>query len=168
MTRTNDRPGTPRRDAAHRRAFCVTAIGLCLTLPSTGIAEAPGIQLFRAHPEPGSVLLTWTLPPVTTFSRIVIRYRIDGPAPLSPTDGTPLFDEQTPPGAMYGKRHRDLSPQHIYSYAAFALDAFGVVRASTAVVGTPLPLPLPATVQNLRRADARGVSAEAAAARSGQ
>jgi hypothetical protein len=168
MTRNDDRPGAPQPQQARHRALLATAIGLCLSVPPGVAGEVAGIQRFHVHPESGSVLLTWRLPSVTTFSRLVIRYRIDGPAPFSPDEGFPLFDERTPPGAMYGQRHTGLSPQHVYSYAAFGVDASGVVRASTTAVGTPLAWQLPATVQNLRRTDTGGTPDAPSAAQSGQ
>jgi len=138
-------------------AWLGTAIGLCLAVRSASSGEVAEIQNFTVRPESGSVLLTWTLPPVTTFSRLVIRFRVDGSAPETLFAGFPLFDAQTPPGAMYGTRHSRLSPRHTYSYRAFALDAQGVVRASATAVATPLPVQLPATVQNLRRTDSTSV-----------
>jgi len=153
MRRNDDPPKTAQRDSAHKRVLLGTAIGLCLAVQPVEAGRAPEIQDFTVRPELGGVLLTWTMPPVATCSRLVIRFRVDGPAPESPLAGTPLFDARTPPGAMYGTRHSILSPQHAYSYAAFALDAWGVVRASATAVATPLPVQLPGTVQNLRRVD---------------
>lgn len=161
MRRHDDPPKTTQREFARGRALLSTAIGLCLAVRPVEAGRALEIQDFRVQPESGSVLLTWTLPLVTTFSRVVIRFRVDGPAPESPFAGLLLFDARTPPGAMYATRHSRLSPLHAYAYTAFALDAAGVVRASATAVATPLPMQLPATVQNLRRVD---VTADAAAA----
>ena len=140
-------------------ALLGSAIGLCLALPPVEAGQAPRILDFKARPESGAVLLTWTLPPITMFSRLVIRFQVDGPAPSSPDAGSPLLDEPTLPGAMYGRRHANLSPQHTYSYAAFALDAFGVVRASTTAVARPSTLRPPGPVQNLRWANPAAGSA---------
>ena len=150
MTRKHDRTGTSQRDSARTRALLGTAIGLCLAVQPVKAGHTPEIQDFTARRENGAVLLTWTLPPVTTFSRLVIRFQVDGPAPSSPAAGSLLLDEPTPPGAMYGRRHANLSPQHTYAYTAFVLDAFGVVRGSTTAVSTPSRLRPPGTVQNLR------------------
>lgn len=165
MTRKNDWVHPVRREPAHNRALLGTAIGLCLAIRSASSGQSVEIQNFTVRPEPGSVLLTWTRPPVTTFSRLVIRFRVDGPAPESLFAGFPLFDARTSPGAIYGTRHSCLSPHHAYSYTAFALDARGVVRASATAVATPLPLQVPATVRNLRRADVADVSVAVPAAR---
>jgi hypothetical protein len=152
MTRKHNRKGSSQRDSARSRALLGTAIGLCLAVPPVEAGPASRILDFTARAEGGAVLLTWTLPPITTFSRLVIRFQVDGPAPSSPHAGSPLLDEPTLPGAMYGRRHTNLSPQHTYSYAAFALDASGVVRASTTAVSSPSTLRPPGTVQNLRPA----------------
>ena len=157
MTRKNDREHPVPRESARNRALLGTAIGLCLAVRSASSGQSAEIQNFTVRPEPGSVLLTWTRPPITTLSRLVIRFRVDGPAPESLFAGLPLFDARTSPGAMYGTRHSCLSPLHAYSYTAFALDAGGVVRASATAVATPLPLQLPATVRNLRRMDVASV-----------
>jgi hypothetical protein len=161
MTCNNDRPGTAQGESVR--------IGLCLAAPRSAAREAPGIQRFSAQSEIGAVLLTLTLtqPPVTTFSRLVIRFRADGRAPSSPADGSPLFDEPALPGAMYGNRHSGLSPEHTYVYAAFVLDALGVVRVSTTAVGRPLAMQPPAIVQGLRRDDAGCAPQAASSAGSG-
>jgi hypothetical protein len=168
MTRNDDQPATAQRDSARKLALLSTAIGLCLAVPPGAAGEVPGIQRFTARPEVGAVLLTWTLPPATTFSRVVIRFQADGPAPSSPSAGSPLYDEPTLPGAMYGSRHSGLSPQRTYAYAAFGLDASGVVRASTTAVSTPLSLQPPGTVQNLRRVDRAGAPRAASTSQSGR
>jgi hypothetical protein len=132
------------------------AIGLCLAVPSGRAGEPPAIRRFAARPEIGAVLLTWTLPSTTTFTRVVIRYRVNGSTPSSPTAGLPLFDEPTEAGAMYGTIHSGLSPENTYAYAVFALDASGAVKAHATAVGAPLSMQRPAIVQNLRRTDAGG------------
>jgi hypothetical protein len=168
MTRNGDRSETAQRESARKLAMLSTAIGLCLAVPVGAAVEPTGVQHLAARPEAGAVLLTWTVPRITTYSRVVIRFQADGPAPSSPSAGSPLFDEPTLPGAMYGTRHSGLSPRHTYSYAVFALDPFGVVRASTTAVSTPLPLEPPGTVKNVRRVDLGGAPCATPAVESGK
>jgi hypothetical protein len=157
MARNIDRLEATPRESSRVRALIGTAIGLCLAVRPATSKPAPLLD-FAARPTEGAMQLTWTVPPVASFSRLVIRYRIDGRAPASPSEGLALYDAPTPPGATYVTHHSGLSPRHTYTYAAFELDDSGAVRASTTAVGVPLATQPPETVQNLRRVDLSGAA----------
>ncbi len=158
MTRQADRLETASRESNRWRTVLGTAIGLCLALRPAASKPAPQILDFTARPTLGAILLTWTLPPVTQFSRLVIRYREDGRVPASPSEGFSLYDAVAPPGAMYVTHHSGLSPDHTYAYAAFAVDDSGAVRESATAIGVPLSDRPPETVRNLRRVDLAGAA----------
>jgi len=166
MTRNDERSDAAPREGTCARALIGTAIGLCLAIRpavSQQALETHEIQQFTAHPTLGAMRLTWTVPPASTFTRLMIRYRVDGQPPSSPSDGFPLFDAATPAGAMYATHHSGLSPRHRYAYAAFAIDDAGVVRETQTALGVPLATQPPGTVQNLRRVDLQGAACGPAA-----
>ena len=77
----------------------------------------PNIQDFSATPEPGQVLLRWTLPPSPFIAGVRIIRRADAP-PVGPEDGVIVFDD-------LGERCVDSSiddgPSEYY-YGAFSYD----------------------------------------------
>jgi hypothetical protein len=145
-----------------------TVIGLCLAARPDSADQTAQIERFTARPREGALVLTWVVPPATDITRIVIRYRVDGPPPGTVDAGMPLYDEATPPGTVCGTRHSRLSPRHAYAYSAFGLNAAGGVVSTTFAVGTPLAVVPPDTVKNLRRADVGGEVAASPGARSGR
>jgi len=153
MTRTADRLETAPRASNRLRTLMGTAIGLCLAIRPAGAKTPPQILDFAARPTLGAILLTWSIPPATNVSRLVIRFRDDGQIPSSPSEGFSLYDAAAPSGALYATHHSGLSPDHTYAYAAFALDDKGAVRGSTAAIAVPLSNRPPETVRNLRRVD---------------
>jgi hypothetical protein len=165
MTKTPNRLRLTQFDSVPSRVAIGTVIGLCLAARPGSAGETAQIERFTARPREGALVLTWVVPPVTEVTRVVIRYRVDGPPPGTVDAGMPLYDEATPSGTVCGTRHSRLSPRHAYAYAAFGLNAEGGIVSTTFAVGTPLAVQPPATVQNLRRAD---VAAASPGARSGR
>src|SRR5262245_2554554 len=142
---------------SRRRTLIGAAIGLCVTMPPTAAEETNRTPKLTVTPGEGSLLLIWEVPPEASLKRLVVRYRIDGPAPMSLTDGRVLFDVPATPGTtVYKARHSRLSSEHTYAYAAFGLDASGAVCESTEGMGIPLAVEPPMPVTDLRRAAAGG------------
>jgi|KBSSwiStaDraftv2_1062776.scaffolds.fasta_scaffold03664_5 hypothetical protein len=156
MTTKPNRLKLTQLESVPSRVAIGTVIGLCLAArPASAdqAAQTAQIERFTARPREGALVLTWVVPPATDISRVVIRYRVDGPPPGTVDAGMPLYDEATPPGTVCGTRHSRLSPRHAYAYSAFGLNTEGRIVSTTFAVGTPLAVVPPDTVRNLRRAD---------------
>jgi hypothetical protein len=97
--------------------------------------------------------LHWIDPTDGDVERIVVRYRDDGQAPLSPADGLPLAD-LAPTGGSRSLEHPGLTNGTTYHYGVFAVDVSGNASDAAVTEGTPESPTIPVgQVQNLHRTD---------------
>jgi hypothetical protein len=125
--------------------------GADLTPPST----VGGLTATAAD---GAVTLDWTNPGDADLSRVVVRYRTDGRAPLNPLDGFPLTDRMAAPGAVESLSHTGLTNGATYHYGIFVLDDSDNASAPAAAQATPnAQVSPPDTVTGLERTDVMGI-----------
>lgn len=93
---------------------------------------------FTAQAMDGRATLSWTTPGAADFQRVMVRYRTDGRAPDSVSDGTLAVEDVTTARASAASYvHQGLSNGTTYRYAAFALDDVG----NTSLIATTSVLP---------------------------
>lgn len=105
------------------------------TTPSPPVA---GLTLVaNAANQAPSITLTWTDPPSTDYTGVMIRRTLGTTPPQSPTDGTAVADVAAPGASFIDSGVQGATT---YSYALFAHDAAGNdASAVTATGTTPVP-----------------------------
>jgi len=128
--------------------------------PSFVPTEVPGADVIPPDPVSDLVAtggdglnqLAWTHPSAEAGSHVVIRFRTDGQAPLSPADGQLLTDTAVVPGSPGTYVHGGLINGTTYSYSVFVIDPAGNASAAETVHSTP-SLDPPGDVENVIRTD---------------
>jgi hypothetical protein len=121
-------------------------------LPGDDVSPPPPVVELEAAPADEANALSWTYPADGDAQIVVVRFRTDGAAPVSPVDGLPLVATTVTPGGTAGYDHTGLVNGTPYVYAVFLVDGSGNASAAATVEATPQGDP-PGAVENVVRTD---------------
>jgi hypothetical protein len=104
---------------------------------SNDVRAGEGIAALTVDSAAYGMRVTCTIGPHPGFSRLVIRYRIDGRTPSTPADGLPLLDAQAVADTTYRGYHDPRHQGRDCFYTAFGIDERGSIRTTVTTVGRP-------------------------------